>query len=685
MTPSSLIHHPSSLPGRARHSVRAALAICCWLLAIPAAFAGTAVVTILDQQSNPVAGEKCVVTSYSVPAAQSGGVAVQWRNPFTTDGTGTFAISNCAAGKLQVRPVDANLAQFTFYMPPTNGTIYAQYTLTADAGNTLPPDTISYGVNASDLRYQAHSTNLDALSALSADNINANVATNIALTLSTNVYTYTDWTCLYVSGSTNAAVNAAPYKIHFDFYDNQNRHEIAWTNSNGFMIWLDGGGFGLFNYAGGFIMTGTVPDWAGGTNLYYIQGGSQLPLGIFNLTNQWNDASGSPVVYGGPNIFVAYGTNSVTNIVAVSTLTTTNSFITVDPVNGNDSTASIGGKPFKSLEFAISRDRGGSYWHLLPGTNNIFFPWFPTNATVHCEPGAVIVTSNMWYQFIIASYGNFYMDNVRLLQFPIGGNYGAPPLGDYNPDGPSQYQLENVTLFADYGGLQDGGAPYPRTYRLHGCNFTSGSYGIELLAGVGSVAYISDCVVNENAWMYTPSGNNGGNLTAIFIANGTKAFVTGCSINLSNSPGITNPPKGIVAASVASTKINVAGTVVNYTSPTGSSNCFALYAQAGKIATQGACFPLNLIGSDHGNFMTNYDFQGGSYVVSGSTNVTSATSVAIRFLNPFPTTNYSASFLSGGGSALGTPFASAKTTNGFTANFGLYSGNIDWTATFQNR
>ena len=128
------------------------LLLVCGLL--PAALAGNALVTVLDGQGNAVTNEKCVVTFFSLPQSQSGGTAVLWRTAFTTDPVnGQFTISNCASGKLQVRPVDANLTTFMFYMPVTNGTIRAENFLTADAGNTLPPDTMSYGVNAADRRF----------------------------------------------------------------------------------------------------------------------------------------------------------------------------------------------------------------------------------------------------------------------------------------------------------------------------------------------------------------------------------------------------------------------------------------------------------------------------------------------------------------------------------------------------
>ena len=119
-----------------------------------AAHAGNAVITLLDAQSNPLPGEVAVLSYFSAPQSQYSGVAVAWRNQFTADGTGTIYLTNAAPGKWMVTPVDEAAVAFTFYMPVTNGTIYvSQGWTTASAGNTLPPGTMSYDVNASDLRY----------------------------------------------------------------------------------------------------------------------------------------------------------------------------------------------------------------------------------------------------------------------------------------------------------------------------------------------------------------------------------------------------------------------------------------------------------------------------------------------------------------------------------------------------
>ena len=71
-----------------------------------------------------------------------------------SDTNGVVTITNAVAREaINCNRCEANLLQFSFYRPETNGTIYMEDHLVADAGNTLPPDTMSYGVTASDRRY----------------------------------------------------------------------------------------------------------------------------------------------------------------------------------------------------------------------------------------------------------------------------------------------------------------------------------------------------------------------------------------------------------------------------------------------------------------------------------------------------------------------------------------------------
>ena len=117
------------------------------------AVAGTAIITILDGQGNSIPDMRCVLTFFSAPQSQNGGTAIQWRNSAETDTNGQITLTNAAPGNWQVKPLGLNLVGFTFLMPVTNGTIRAEDWITASAGNTLPPDTVSFGVHASDRRY----------------------------------------------------------------------------------------------------------------------------------------------------------------------------------------------------------------------------------------------------------------------------------------------------------------------------------------------------------------------------------------------------------------------------------------------------------------------------------------------------------------------------------------------------
>ncbi|MGA3268044.1 MAG: hypothetical protein ABSE16_14610, partial [Verrucomicrobiota bacterium] len=115
--------------------------------------ASVAVIPITDDFGNPLTNQECVITDFSIPYSRNAGVAIQWRGTATTDVTGTLWLTNLAPGKIQISAVGQNYSEFTFYMPVTNGTINAQYWLTTGEGNTIPPDTMSYGVNASDMRF----------------------------------------------------------------------------------------------------------------------------------------------------------------------------------------------------------------------------------------------------------------------------------------------------------------------------------------------------------------------------------------------------------------------------------------------------------------------------------------------------------------------------------------------------
>ena len=100
------------------------------LVTYHSSIAGNAVVAILDASQNPLTGVRCIVTTQNFPQPASNGVAVQWRTGgYTTDGTGSFTISNAVPSSYHVQPVNLNLVAFNFTMPATNGTIYVQNNL----------------------------------------------------------------------------------------------------------------------------------------------------------------------------------------------------------------------------------------------------------------------------------------------------------------------------------------------------------------------------------------------------------------------------------------------------------------------------------------------------------------------------------------------------------------------------
>ncbi|MDE2106825.1 MAG: hypothetical protein KGL39_56945, partial [Patescibacteria group bacterium] len=143
---------------------------------IQVAGAGTAIVTILDAQGTPIPNEPCTFVCLSVPQSRQAGTSVKYITSFTTDANGQITITNASPGLWTVKPDDLTLAQFSFNMPQTNGTIYSQYNTVAAAGSTWPSGTVSYDINASDLRYALKSD----VAAGSAANVFFLPGTNIA-------------------------------------------------------------------------------------------------------------------------------------------------------------------------------------------------------------------------------------------------------------------------------------------------------------------------------------------------------------------------------------------------------------------------------------------------------------------------------------------------------------------------
>lgn len=111
-----------------------------------------------------------LVTGNSLPRGVSG-VVIQDKSRHTTDVDGGFWVSNAVPGVYFVDVIKPSFATYpaertTFYVLVTNGTdvVYARENIVANPGNTYPPDSVSWGAAASDLRYVSRSevTNLVA-------------------------------------------------------------------------------------------------------------------------------------------------------------------------------------------------------------------------------------------------------------------------------------------------------------------------------------------------------------------------------------------------------------------------------------------------------------------------------------------------------------------------------------------
>ena len=451
----------------------------------------------------------------------------------------------------------------------------------------------------------------------------AQKATNLAATYVTNIYAFKDFQHVYVIGSTDATINVNPYTRKGDDFiiTNDLSHALAFTNINGYMIW-DVHGYGIPNIdnsqpplyiqALGFVLTTTHPDNTFGTDLFYENGNTNDPGNLTGLPTIVNCAALEGTWYGyasinGGTITVTLGTNYVTNIVATTAQTITNSDITVDSVCGNDSTASIGGLPFRTINMAQAVARPGDFWHVKHGFYDISFiadgqGWKPCNSTIYCEPGAVFGLTNVWTQQGINPLGSFEMDNATI---HAPHNYGDGII-IFDPINCSNRAIfHNLTADAGWSSFQAQGiGDVPLKILIEGCDFAQGSFGIEIVSdekGITNVeVHIKNSIVRENGWRIGGDGN----LRAMHLT-GCRAFVESCNIIFSNNT--LQLPIGIQAD--ANSMVSVNGITFDEsqcTFPTNAMWYVALNSAYAPMQIYGTC-PTNRIKGTNYQFVVNYN------------------------------------------------------------------------------
>ena len=447
----------------------------------------------------------------------------------------------------------------------TNGSVnaFTSYWASASSGSPGAP---TVGTNSG----SGTSTNVAPVVAGVPYALTATTATNLSSTFVTNIYQWPNYRQIYVSGTSHGNINTVFNFRDAKFVDNSANPCVNWTNSTGQMVVLMGSSTYANLYTGGFILCSTNPDYAAGTDLYYVEGGDVDSTGAFQLLGLWSggSSSGSVEVYGTPEPKMAYGTNTVTNIVAVTAYTITNSDITVDPIWGNDATASVGGLPFKSIYLANQLSQSGAFrWHFHLGTNDCFLPMQMTNWTADCDQGAAFETRNNWEGTPIVLCGSFLMNGGKFLQTPIGGGFGAPMLTSSGTSSGRTFTFNGVNAITDWGFSQFFEAADYLQFFYNNCNFACGSWPIEIHATQTGRAYVTDCTIQANAWRAGGLGNN----YCIEFMN-TESYVTGCTLLISNSipnNGGLNPV-GISVVGAAS--LHIAGTTYDDSRSTWKTN-----------------------------------------------------------------------------------------------------------------
>jgi hypothetical protein len=363
-------------------------------------------------------------------------------------------------------------------------------------------------------------------------------------------------------------------------------------------------------------------------------------LNVNLVNNLWNKEFGEPNEYTG-NIFVSWGTNTVTNIVAVNSLTTTNSDITVDPVFGNDSTASVGGGAFKTLLLANQFAKGGEHWHFKLGTNDISgWVWGPTNALIDCDAGAVFESKDINVSIFMTAAGSEVINNGRI-QNQIGWGFGGPCYNIWNGN-TNLLSFNGTTIYSDHGDIQHGNsATNQLTILINNCQLYGGSWDLEFTGQSGSSnmnAYISNTTIHENSWNILPSSGVQ-NLRAVYSL-WCNLHISGLTVIVNNTT--TNSVAGLPNAIMidVGTTAWVGPLVVDNSQSTNAYYYFSIATNANANAYYyGPALPTNVIYGKSPVYpllqpqpansnLTNWSLLGTNllwslpYAVAGTTNVT---------------------------------------------------------------
>jgi hypothetical protein len=443
----------------------------------------------------------------------------------------------------------------------------------------------------------------------------------------TNVIQIPDYYHLYVTGTTDALVGttASPSlytRMLPGYNDGYATANPAYTNNNGRMLWLDINPNDFFQTGGkGWILTSNVFN-TNGANLYYdfLTGGNNpnnqpiqwstafTSFFVYPITNQWATgmygAAGSGTnsfgtINGGTFPFVLFATNTITNIVTYLSTVPTNNTITIDPINGNDSTGYKGGYAFKTIQAAMQFSTGGERWHFLYGTNYfIQYVWNPNNANVDMDSGASIEQLDIGFGVAISPVGAFSL-NGGTIQQPMSYGFGGPVFL-YQAQTSNLLAFNNVHIIAEHGGIQPESSAATASFIeiVKNCVLDVGSYGIEV-SGANIIADIVGNIVNEHSWLTATNEQEVGsilNIVGLYSAGTTNYFASGNIVNLYDSYADAGGGKCIWASTGGG--IVASGNELNTALGTNGVNWAAYANGTGYILLQSGNYPSSQVSTN---------------------------------------------------------------------------------------
>lgn len=347
-------------------------------------------------------------------------------------------------------------------------------------------------------------TNLATLDPAQAARLAAVVT---SLPLVTNIFSVRDVNTVYATGTGHADIDTVWHRVPNGFSYGTYPKNPAFTNNQSRMLWLTANPNVPPQFAAfGWVMTGIGIE---ATNSLYYDNETATEnypepnypgITVSGLTGTWtlNDPSG--IYQNDPVPTVTMGTNWITNICVRVYGVQTNNDIVIDPINGDDSKASIGGFSFKTVPAAMHFSRGGEHWVFKPGTNDFTdYVWVPVNAKVDCDAGAVFYTASTWTPEMLLANGTFELNGGKIIQQP-GTGFSQPPWF-VSKFATNTMTINGVTMICDHGCVQSDYANSgpPLTVNAFNNTFRGGSYVFEMQS-TNTTSFVKNNTIEVSRW-----------------------------------------------------------------------------------------------------------------------------------------------------------------------------------------